>query len=462
MKISCCLALVLALFVGNIAPANAGESFMTPTGVLQWDEKKAYNGYTIVSPSTAKNTYLIDMKGKVVHKWETNYLPGLYAELLPNGNLLRGFRMKGTVAFAGASGGVQELDWDGNVVWEHKIYDKDHSAHHCFNRMENGNTLVLAWERKTYDEAIKKGRKAGTIPKGDTATTTTGKKYGDLWPDYLVEIDAKGNEVWSWHVWDHVGKGKDQFDLNFILPMAGYYGSSDWTHFNSVQYNQDTNQILLCSRNFGEIYIIDKATGKMVYRWGNPSTHGQGKGPSFLDDGDQQLFGPHSATWLDNDKVLIFDNGWQKPEVNRSRVLILNTKTNKIVWEFIPQNSNSFYSAFQGAAQMLPNGNVLVTSTNTGHIFEITQDKKPEIVWEFISPWAKKKALGMITEADAMPWKLGAINLMFNYVHRAYRYSPDYAGLKGKKLSKGKYPVPGAPDWLKLYKKASKLEVTIK
>ena len=116
----------------------------------------------------------------------------------------------------------------------------------------------------------------------------------------------------------------------------------------------------------------------MVYRWGNPSTHG--KGPSFLQNGDQQLFGPDSATCPGNDKILIFDNGWQSPEVNRSRVLILNTKTNKIVWQFVAENLNSFYSAFQGAAQMLKNGNILVTSTNTGSIFELTVGEKPELV----------------------------------------------------------------------------------
>ena len=37
-----------------------------------------------------KTTYLIDMEGNIVHQWDTEYGPGAYAELLPNGNLLRG------------------------------------------------------------------------------------------------------------------------------------------------------------------------------------------------------------------------------------------------------------------------------------------------------------------------------------------------------------------------------------
>ena len=67
----------------------------------------------------------------------------------------------------------------------------------------------------------------------------------------------------------------------------------------------------------------------------------------------------------------------------------------------------------------------------------------------------------MITD-DAIDFKEGTINLLFNYVHRAYRYDKYYPELKDKKLSKGRPPVLGAPDWSKLYKKASDLEVTIK
>lgn len=40
-----------------------------------------------------KTTYLIDMEGNIVHTWDCEYAPGLYAELLPNGNLLRGGRI---------------------------------------------------------------------------------------------------------------------------------------------------------------------------------------------------------------------------------------------------------------------------------------------------------------------------------------------------------------------------------
>ena len=43
-----------------------------------------------------------------------------------------------------------------------------------------------------------------------------------------------------------------------------------------------------------------------------------------------------------------------------------------------------FFSAVQGAAQALPNGNVLVTESTKGRVFEVTRDG--EIVWEFWNP----------------------------------------------------------------------------
>lgn len=460
MKNVVSLALGASLLFGisaEFSRAYAVESLSTPTGLHQWNQSEAFNGYTLVTPNLSNNVYLIDMEGNVVHKWETAGKPGLYAELLPNGNLLRGIRFDPKpVPFGGVSGAVQEIDWDGKVVWEKKIFSPTNVTHHAFDRMPNGNTLIICWGYKTYDEAMAKGRTPGTLPKKGEGEGD-GIAYDGLWEDYIVEVDPTGKEVWAWHSWDHIGKGKDQLDLNYRLPIDNYYGDSDWLHLNSVRYIPETNQLLITSRNFGEVYLIDKATGKMSYRWGNPTTHNaDAVKPSFTRDGDQLIFGPHDSTWLGDGKVLLFDNGWQRPEVNRSRALILDTKTNKIEWEYAAKNPNSFYTAYQGSAQKLPNGNVMITSTHTGHIFEVTPDAKPRVVWEYVSPWTHKGPVALLTD----DYSLGGsdINIMGNFVHRAFRYSKDYPGLKGRDLSKKQVLFPGAPDWRKLYEEAQALK----
>jgi len=424
----------LFALLGLMGTAHAYEAMTGPTGVLKYDKSKTYEGYTLFAP-TAKSTttYLIDMEGNVVHKWESKYTPGLYAELLPNGNLLRAGRVEQKdVGFGGVGGIIEEIAWDGKVVWEYKMADKDHYQHHTFCRMPNGNTLILGWERKSKQEALAKGRAPGTIPAG--TVESSGIVHNDFWTDFVREVDQSGKTVWEWHAWDHIGTGPDKLDINYKLPdsTGTVYPNFDWSHYNTVGYLPATDQIVLNSRNFSEFYLVDHKTGAIQYRWGNPSAYGAGKAPSWYDDGDQKVFGSHCATPLENGNFLIFDNGSERPQGNRSRVVEVNPKTNEIVWSYESQDINSFYSYRQGAVQKLPNGNVLVTSSHHGHLFEVTPDKK--IAWDYVNPVVAGVARCLIDEdRDSLP---GGRHMLANVIHRAYRYGADYPGLKGKDLSK--------------------------
>ena len=93
----------------------------------------------------------------------------------------------------------------------------------------------------------------------------------------------------------------------------------------------------------------------------------------------------------------------------------LNSKTKEIEWEYRGERLGEFYSATCSGAQRLPNGNTLICSTTQARIFEITD--KGEIVWEYINPFYGKIDVGIV-----------------NWVYKAYRYGPDYLGLKGKKF----------------------------
>lgn len=440
--------MVCLLFVGLMASsAMAYELHEGPTGVTKYDAGKSFDGYTLFAPTVkSTTTYLINMEGDVVHKWESKYPPGLYATLLPNGNLLRGGSLpEQAVKIGGAGGIIQEIDWNGNVVWEYTMSSPTEIQHHCFDRMPNGNTLILGWEKKTKEEVLQKGRKAGTFP---DEVVIKKQPVRDFWVDFAREVDKNGKTVWEWHAWDHIGTGPDQLDINFRLPAAvgAGYDSFDWSHFNTLEYLPDTDQVLMNSRNLSEIYIIDKKTGKIVQRWGNPSSYGKGDKPGWYDDGSQQLFGSHHATLLPNGNVQIFDNGSERPEGSRSRVVEVDLKTGKIVWQYAAKGSNSFFSYRQGAAQRLPNGNVMVTSTQQGHLFEVTPSG--EVVWEFVNPIMKGQAKPVFADgADA----LDDDQCFSNMIHRAYRYAPDYAGLKGKDLSVKGPLLPGYPKFFQVW-----------
>ncbi len=443
MSKKCLCALAVMTFIAvSVISAGAYELLYGPTGLIRYNKEKAYDGYMLFAPSLSTTTYLIDMEGNVVHTWKSPYMPGLFAMLLPNGNLLRAGRPdpdKAPVKFGGTAGLIQEIDWDGNVVWEYKEYTPTMVQHHCFNIMPNGNILVLGWEYKSAAEAIKKGRNPKTMPK---EFEFEGMKYTGLWPDYVKEVNRDKKVVWEWHAWDHIGKGPKKLNVNYQLPKAsGYMHVPDWTHFNTLDYIPATDQILVNSRNFGEFFLINHKTGAIEYRWGNPTTYGKGKKPGFVDDGDQILFGPHHVTRLENGNFQIFDNGWKRPEKNRSRVVEMDPKTGKIVWQFEPVIGNSFYTTYQGSAQKLPNGNILVTSSNHGHVFEVTHDPKPQVVWEWVNPVFPGDKINCFYD-DAKHSVSAREDLAANMIHRSYKYGKDYPGLAGKDLSKAE-PLSG-------------------
>ncbi|NLD38839.1 MAG: hypothetical protein GX654_18425 [Desulfatiglans sp.] len=434
------ISFIIAVSSGSVF---SYEAIVGPTGVLKYVSERSYGGYTLFAPMmNSKTTYLIDMEGSLVHKWESEYTPGSYAMLLPNGNLLRGGVMeKRAAAIGGAGGIVQEIDWDGRVVWEYKMNSAREIQHHCFDRMPNGNTLILGWEAKSIDEAIAKGRDPKTIP---LEVHDMGQYHNEFWMDFVREVDKNGKIIWEWHVWDHIGTGPHQLDINYVLPekLGPNYAGFDWSHFNVVEYIPEMDMVLLNSRNLSEFYLVDHKTGRIVYRWGNPSAYGQGKKPSWYDNGDQKVFGSHGVSYIGKDRFMIFDNGSERAEGNRSAIVIVDRKTNQVVWEYHPITSQSFYSFRQGYVQMLPNGNIHVTSTNSGHLFEVTEDKK--VVWDYVSPVFGKE-LKCYAEDGDMP------NMMNNMIHRSYRYGADFPGLKNRDLSK-KIPLTECPEFYRIYK----------
>lgn len=388
----------------------------------------------------------IDNNGNKVHEWKSEN-SAFYAEMLPNGNILRAEKGPGTpVNFGGWHGLLREYDWDGNIVWEHKIRDDKRVAHHGFERLPNGNTAMLVWEHKSWDEAFAKGRdKKHPCNTVEGIKDMAGKVVHGIWPDsIIIEVNPKGETVWEYHIWDNIGTGPDQFDINYTMPTTfprGILKGPDWTHWNSLRYDPKTDKYIVDSRNWGEIYVIDRKTKKMDWRWGNPAAYGKGKAPAgYADNGDQKLFGPHDARWLPNGNISIFDNGTLRPSGNHSRVLELKPKgydDAEIVWEFKTGDPNSFNSDFQSASQKLPNGNWLITATNNGHIFEVTPEK--EVVWEYINPISGNTPY--CVKRDKMPW---------NQVHRAFRYAREDPRFKGKKLNSMGKLAADCPDWQQL------------
>src|SRR5262245_27942660 len=97
---------------------------MTRCLIDMTNRPKAFPGYTLIAPLVSTNTYLIDMQGRVVRTWKSDYTAGQDAVLLENGHLLRDGQLRREerlLAGFAAGGRVQEFTWDGQLVWDFKF-----------------------------------------------------------------------------------------------------------------------------------------------------------------------------------------------------------------------------------------------------------------------------------------------------------------------------------------------------
>jgi hypothetical protein len=426
-----------------------------------------FNGYTLYAPAGHTETYLINNCGEIVNQWTSTVAPGNAVYLLENGNLLRAGRISNAdINFGGVGGKVELFDWDGNLLWEYTYSSPTVSQHHDVFPMPNGNVLMLAVTTMTQAEAVQAGR--------DPNNLTQGKLYNEQ----ILELEPVGangvNVVWEWNVKDHLIQDldatKDNFgvvednpqlmDINFLGSSAG---NANWLHYNSIQYDERLDQIVISSRLLSEIYIIDHSTttaeaatssggdrgkgGDFLYRWGNPQAYKRGT-PS-----DQKLFGQHYPHFIadgldDARKMIIFNNGFGRtPSVSQIDI-ITPPEDSEGVYSYTPGTAygpdvtdytykamieTDFYSRILSSAQRLPNGNTLICDGDDGYFFEITPDE--QIVWEYINPVTPTGILTQGDDSTASP------NLTF----RVLRYAADYPAFTGRDLTPG-LPVEQNPD----------------
>ena len=127
-----------------------GWSKHHPNGLIHHDPAQAFEGYTLFAMLGGQDAYLVDMEGRVCHRWHLD--EGIsYGFLLDNGNLLRGARYPDPEVFRGGGQGgrLQEFTWDGKLVWDFPFATEDYLLPHDIAVLPNGNVLAIAWEAKS-------------------------------------------------------------------------------------------------------------------------------------------------------------------------------------------------------------------------------------------------------------------------------------------------------------------------
>ena len=417
------------------------------------------DGYVLFAPIRTDTTYLIDKCGKKIHQWSSPNNPGMSVYLLPDGSLLRSEKIQ-NAAFNGqgsAGGMIEKYDWNNNLTWSYTISTATEIQNHDICPLPNGNIIVAIWTSYTAAQAIAAGRNPALVG-------------NSLWSAKLEEIQpvgaTGGNIVWQWNLFDHLVQDYDSTKTNYgvvtnhpELLNINFNGTNtatqvDWIHLNSVTYNQTHDQVMFSSHNLSEIYIIDHSTttvqaathsggnhnigGDFLYRWGNPQAYNRGT------VADRKLFLQHNPTWIpqgypDGNKIMIFNNGVNRPGGNAASVDIISQPVDAfgdytlfagqpygpvtIDWSYMAAVPTSFYTPVMGGSQRLINGNTLICEATKGNLFEI--DSLNNIVWDYKNP---VDSTGPVSQ--------GA-NTNTNETFRCVFYPTNYSGFTGQTLTPG-------------------------
>lgn len=337
----------------------------TPTVVKK---PGAFEGYTLfnINPDISAHAELIDMDGKVVHKWSLPYskfptpatmpLPyypdGLFywhdTWVFPNGDLIAVIHNNGYCPYGA---GLVKLDKDSNVIWSY--------GEHVNHRVEvkpNGGVVALI-----HDNAIRPEVPGLSNP------------HRVVLYDHVVWLNRKGKELRRISLLKAMGKSK------YTSVMRDKIGG-DPLHPNSVMTLTKElapafpmfheGQVLISMRNIDAIAVLDPKKQEIVW----------------LAQGSWKK--QHYARFTKQGTIMLFDNRGGDEKGNRSRVLEYNPATKKTTIFYQGSDEQPFFSGIVGMFQDLPNGNTLITETTNGRILEINHKK--EIVWQFTDPYHYK------------------------------------------------------------------------
>jgi hypothetical protein len=331
-------------------------------GVTRNDPRRSHQGYNFYCTLSSGEAFLMNMDGEVVHRWvyphhrrERGTDHGIF---LSNGDavLLKEYRQ------------LVRLDWNSRLLWKRSL-----PVHHDVVQAADGTFYAVLRTVESY------------------------RGYRVTFPS-IAHLGPDGELIGRWSAFDHLDELRKVLDTRSFLdtildhisgnrrsPRQGPRGRAraseprsrmyDYFHMNglavldgSASADGDSlwghGNILVCLRNVNQIAVLEKNTYRVLWAWG-----------------EGELQWPHHPTLLDDGNILIFDNGVHR---GYSRVIELDPVDERIVWEYISDPPEDFYSHTRGAAQRLPNGNTLITESDRGRAFEVTPSG--EIVWMWQNP----------------------------------------------------------------------------
>jgi len=329
----------------NINPLP--DNFPDNTNVSNYNETLYQEGITLLDFESLHFSAAVDHNGYPV--WfadiEIAFQRFAFRQFLKNGNILGLGPWKG-----------YEIDLNSNIIFESP---EEFTAHHDFHKTSNDTYFIIS-----------------NIVEYQYCPEECNDMLPDEIPwkgDIFTEIDQDGNEIWSWNTFDYI----DSTEYNpYFFEIYTGWNDVDWTHSNSMFYDENSESVFISLRNLSRITKIDYTSKDIIWNLGETDFMND---IYFKEDLDFSM--QHSIKVLNNGNLLFFDNHrYLSPELSRCIEIAYNELDYNvdIVWEHVLPAE--LYTDTRGECDRLENGNTLITAGTTGNALEVTPDH--EVVWQ--------------------------------------------------------------------------------
>lgn len=340
-------------------PYTAAPDPKARTGLLGMHESEVMPGYNLFANRYSGAAALMDNRGRIVQRWSTKDRSSwLAVEVTPRAELfvLHGWDAARNTQYPAERGfpsRLTKLAPDSSVIWSVPL-----PVHHDIDLLSDGRLLVLLERvRKTRAGRIVDNTIAYLSPNGKVLREISLYDMLRRVPGLVLQDAPK----------QQPGTPADLFHANAVRELEAARAEEIARAVGNQPEAKRlfaAGNVLVSSRNQSLLAVVDPKTENVVWSWGRG-----------------ELDHPHCARFLANGNVLVFDNGFDR---GWSRVVEVNPLTNKIVWSWAPQDRKSFYVAYGGGCQRLPNGNTLITNSSNVTAFEVTRDGR--VVWLWSNP----------------------------------------------------------------------------
>ncbi len=363
-----------------IRPDRSLEPAVYTADEYRHEPARAWPGVTLVTGflPEAIGIKLVAMDGTVMHQW-----PIRFSEIWPDAAHLD----QPVGAWYGEISGAL-LTPDGDVVFS--MYRKG------FARIDRCGQVRWRAPARTHHSVAQDDAGTYWVPGERPGVQSFGNQFGHKFtlrnPETIFRFSADGTLIEEYDLVDILYRSgfKGTLFLEPVRHYEAYFGhgqtGNDLTHLNDVEVLRrdlapafpmfEAGDLLISLRHRNLIAVLDRET--MAVKWSV----------------DNPFLLPHDPDFMADGRISIFDNfgGGDRAEIGQaSRILAVDPATGAVETLYQAPRPRDFFTDTRGMHQHLPNGNLLITESNRGRIFEVAPDGA--IVWQYVNAWDDQRVI---------------------------------------------------------------------